>query len=774
MSAERFQRIKNLFVAALQQEPQMRAAFLDEACGVSAFFGDYNRDGLMDLFLFQAEGFTLFHNRGVLRFRDSTESLGLDPGLAVRNVQLGDYDGDGFEDMVIQTPEGDKILRNQNGRGFNEVILPEVQRQGAGTDGPITGPDKKLGTQTGPCLPDLIPPGSEAAISFDIRYVNDNSPGSVGLGVPEVEGGNDQTTLNDIVDGTLAGEDLGIPFELEDDLDGSVFDCINAHTTKAGTAIRAESMGPSGRGIHGIGDYGVYGESSDHTGVYGYASAVTGETCGVHGVNFSAEGYGVLGEGPEYGVFGQATATTGWNWGVRGSSESTKGHGVAGYATSATGNTFGVLGRSDSEEGKGVYGYAAAGTGENFGVLGQTNSPDGFGLYGEAKATTGYATGIFGTSAAYNGKGIHGESTTTSGTSYGVYGESNAPTGVGVFGGSPGIGVKGSATDTGGIGVTGTCFKSGGYGMKAQGYKYGLYASGGSVSTSYGVYAFSNSSDGYGVFAEAPKYGVRGHSTGASGIAHGVHGVCDSTSGRGVYAVATATSGVTYGVYAQDYSSLGYGIYAWNSATSGAAYGIYGKSSSPAGHGGKFQGGLYGVHATATQSGGIGVYGSATGGYGGYFVGGASTDTLTIRGGSDLSERFDVRRGKAQTEPEPGMVVCIDPQKPGNLVISTKAYDRTVAGIISGAGGIRIGMLMGQENSEADGEVPVALTGRVYCLADASKNPIEPGDLLTTSDRVGHAMKVSDPLRAHGAIIGKAMTPLKAGRGLVLVLVTLH
>lgn len=120
------------------------------------------------------------------------------------------------------------------------------------------------------------------------------------------------------------------------------------------------------------------------------------------------------------------------------------------------------------------------------------------------------------------------------------------------------------------------------------------------------------------------------------------------------------------------------------------------------------------------------------------------------------------------------MVVSIDRDRPGNLVISDKAYDKRVAGIISGAGGVNPGMLMGQAGSAANGASPVALTGRVYCWADASSSPIEPGDLLTTSDMLGHAMKVADYTKAQGAIIGKAMTGLPQGKGLVLVLVTLQ
>ena len=145
---------------------------------------------------------------------------------------------------------------------------------------------------------------------------------------------------------------------------------------------------------------------------------------------------------------------------------------------------------------------------------------------------------------------------------------------------------------------------------------------------------------------------------------------------------------------------------------------------------------------------------------------------LTITGGSDFSEMFDVR---SEIKVKPGMVVAIDPENPGSLVPSSQAHDRRVAGIISGAGGVATGMTMGQQGTMADGEYPVALTGRVYCLVDATDAAIEPGDMLTTSSTVGHAMKVDDPDSAAGAIIGKAMTSLDNGeKGLVLVLVNLQ
>ena len=149
-----------------------------------------------------------------------------------------------------------------------------------------------------------------------------------------------------------------------------------------------------------------------------------------------------------------------------------------------------------------------------------------------------------------------------------------------------------------------------------------------------------------------------------------------------------------------------------------------------------------------------------------------TTQVLQITGGSDLSEQFDI---KAPADAlKPGTIVCIDSQHPGQLIPSTKAYDRTVAGVMSGAGGVKPGMLMGQQGTVADGKHPVALSGRVYCEADASNGAIQPGDLLTTSNKPGHAMKVIDYGKAQGAIIGKAMSSLDKGQGLVLVLVSLQ
>lgn len=152
-------------------------------------------------------------------------------------------------------------------------------------------------------------------------------------------------------------------------------------------------------------------------------------------------------------------------------------------------------------------------------------------------------------------------------------------------------------------------------------------------------------------------------------------------------------------------------------------------------------------------------------------IGGAVTEvkTLRITGGADLAEPFPM----SEETVRPGAVVVIDEKNPGKLRMSTAAYDKKVAGIVSGADGIEPGISMLQAG-RLDAGPNVALSGRVYAQANTSAGPIEPGDLLTTSDSPGEAMKATDAIRAQGAVLGKAMTALAEGRGRVLVLVTLQ
>lgn len=164
------------------------------------------------------------------------------------------------------------------------------------------------------------------------------------------------------------------------------------------------------------------------------------------------------------------------------------------------------------------------------------------------------------------------------------------------------------------------------------------------------------------------------------------------------------------------------------------------------------------------------VYVGGGGGPGNFYtIGSASVCSLTIRGGCDLAEPFQM----SDNEIPKGSLVIIDEANEGKLKLAGREYDTRVAGIVSGANGVNPGISLHQEGVIEGGQ-NVALSGRVYALADASNGSIKPGDLLTSSSTPGHVMKVADPAKAQGSIVGKAMSALKEGKGMVLVLVSLQ
>jgi len=356
-------------------------------------------------------------------------------------------------------------------------------------------------------------------------------------------------------------------------------------------------------------------------------------------------------------------------------------------------------------------------------------------------------------------------------------------------------------------------------------YTYGGYFASSGIN-GRGVYGSASGSGGTGAYGRATATGAvknyGGRFLAAGDEARGVYGEASSTSGNpnfGGKFLAKGFSGI--GVQG-DASSSALGVTNYGGkffAAGGKGRGVYGEASSAGAgeenYGGKFNAaggsgiGVYGrasydnpfesyggMFVTSNIGSGTGIY--ASGGSSGYAAifrgnvkirsessgnttilmdgetGKTTTKILQITGGADLSEGFKISNNTSDVQPHPGMLVSIDPDNPGELIVSTTSYDRKVAGIISGAGGINTGMIMGQQNSTADGAYPVALSGRVYCLADASRGAIKPGDLLTTSKTPGHAMRVLDHNRAAGAVIGKAMTSLINGKGFVLVLVSLQ
>jgi hypothetical protein len=94
---------------------------------------------------------------------------------------------------------------------------------------------------------------------------------------------------------------------------------------------------------------------------------------------------------------------------------------------------------------------------------------------------------------------------------------------------------------------------------------------------------------------------------------------------------------------------------------------------------------------------------------------------------ADCAEEFDI----CETEQtKPGTVMVLG--EGGKLEQSQKAYDKRVAGVISGAGNYKPGIVLDKRQSDNIRQ-PIALLGKVYCKVDAQYGAIEVGDLLTTS-----------------------------------------
>jgi hypothetical protein len=135
---------------------------------------------------------------------------------------------------------------------------------------------------------------------------------------------------------------------------------------------------------------------------------------------------------------------------------------------------------------------------------------------------------------------------------------------------------------------------------------------------------------------------------------------------------------------------------------------------------------------------------------------------------ADCAEDFDI---SGADEVEPGTVMVLGNE--GSLFQSQEAYDKRVAGVISGAGDFKPGIVLDKQQTSGNRQ-PVALMGKVFCKVDAQYGAIEVGDLLTTSPTPGHAMPTSDPFKAFGAVIGKALRSFRDGQGLIPILIALQ
>ena len=132
----------------------------------------------------------------------------------------------------------------------------------------------------------------------------------------------------------------------------------------------------------------------------------------------------------------------------------------------------------------------------------------------------------------------------------------------------------------------------------------------------------------------------------------------------------------------------------------------------------------------------------------------------------DIAEEFDVNDS---FDADPGTLMTF--RSDGRLVPSTEPYDSRVAGVVAGAGECRPAMILDRRAVNGRRRAAIALMGKVYCKVDADLATIVAGDLLTSSPTQGHAMLARDTSRAYGTVVGKALSSLARGKGLIPILV---
>ena len=364
-----------------------------------------------------------------------------------------------------------------------------------------------------------------------------------------------------------------------------------------------------------------------------------------------------------------------------------------------------------SESGQGIWGHSVSSTG----VVGVSKT--GHGASGESDTSAG----VVGVSNQFNAvRGISHAS--FHGAVVGINDNDSGSAGPGVYGESKGTGVWGqsktwmgvfghSESTTGGAGVMGEAVGSGVIG-KSQ--------------TWMGIYGETQSTTGgAGVWGEHK--------------ANGTGTVGKSVGGKGVWGVSETNEGV----HAETKSATVAAIAAFNLNPNGLGAAIFAKKEGTQGHAGFFEGNVW-------VSGELGV----------------GKDIILAN--ADCAEDFNTADAPSI---EPGTVMVLGDDE--SLHRSCHSYDKRVVGVVSGAGNYKPGIVLDKQQAQSNRK-PIALLGKVYCKVDASYAPIEVGDMLTTSDTPGHAMRATDLLKAFGAVVGKALRPLREGQGLIPILVALQ
>ena len=113
----------------------------------------------------------------------------------------------------------------------------------------------------------------------------------------------------------------------------------------------------------------------------------------------------------------------------------------------------------------------------------------------------------------------------------------------------------------------------------------------------------------------------------------------------------------------------------------------------------------------------------------------------------------------------PGTVVCLAAAGKRKVQACRAIGDTRVLGVVVESAGLLSGDNTGPK------AVRVALFGSVQCRVEADSSPVEVGDLLTSSNVTGHARRVEPAELQSGALVGKALAPLKSGKDVIPIVV---
>ena len=420
--------------------------------------------------------------------------------------------------------------------------------------------------------------------------------------------------------------------------------------------------------------------------------------------------------------------------------------------TNAVGqNTYGLYVESEGDDTSGVAdaygGYFVA----------DSASDNAFALFAHARNSAGTAYGLYtqtDNSAGTNGIGVFIDENDTTG--YGLYVDSESTAvggGLYVLDGSTFLNEEvfiNASTTIGIVDSTGSDID-----MRA-------------LSISLSMTGADASGSNYGEYLDVSHSGAQAASTNLYGLYNttvhsGQGGTGDTPVVYGLYTFADQTGGTSAGM-----TRTTIGVWAAADANTSATDNNYGGVflADPNGTG-------IGIVAATTTS-----YTLPTGtDYAGWFKGNVmvtgqlyASGSLQAAGSNDYAEYM-----KSSEALEPGDVVIFDQTTKNTVKKSIQAYDSKAIGIVSTNPGVLAGGIQDENENQLDrtemaqrGYYPIALVGQVPVKVSSENGEIMIGDLLTTANTSGYAMKATE--KSVG-IIGQALEDFSGDKGIINVLI---